>query len=48
MKALGLSTEKIHSLMHSDGVNIIRELSRYQQSADSIPEAIVGYSQTWK
>ena len=48
MKALGLSTEKIHGLMHSDGVNIIRELSRYQQNADSIPEAIVGYSQTWK
>lgn len=40
--------KNIKALKHDDGVSIIRELSKYQQSVDSIPENILGYNENWK
>jgi hypothetical protein len=40
--------KNIKTLKHDDGVSIIRELSKYQQSVDSIPENILGYNENWK
>lgn len=35
-------------LLHDDAVSIIRELSKYQQTVDDIPENILGYDENWK
>lgn len=40
--------KNIKALKHDDGVSIIRELSKYQQNVDSIPENILGYNENWK
>jgi hypothetical protein len=47
IKLLGYN-KNIKELMHDDAVAIIRELSKYQQSVDSIPEDILGYNENWK
>jgi hypothetical protein len=38
----------VRSLMHEDGVSIIRELSKYQQTIDQIPSDLLGYTEEWK
>lgn len=50
IEMLGLLSfdKNIKVLKHDDGVSIIRELSKYQQSVDSIPENILGYNENWK
>lgn len=40
--------KNIKSLMHDDAVSIIRELSKYQQNIDDIPDNIIGYDEDWK
>lgn len=47
IKLLGYN-KNIKELMHDDAVSIIRELSKYQQSVDSIPENVLGYNENWK
>lgn len=47
VKLLGYDKD-IKTLMHDDAVSIIRELSKYQQQVDSIPENILGYNDSWK
>lgn len=47
IKLLGYD-KTIKDLQHDDAVAIIRELSKYQQAIDSIPESILGYDQNWK
>lgn len=48
LKQNNLDDQNIYSLHHEDAVNIIRLLSRYQQSVADIPESILGYSSEWK
>lgn len=48
IKSLYSECDNIYSLTHSQAVNIIRELSRYQQDLDLIPENIKGYQESWK
>lgn len=47
IKLLGYD-KNIKELMHDDAVSIIRELSKYQQSVDDIPDGILGYNENWK
>jgi hypothetical protein len=47
IKILGYN-KNIKELMHDDAVSIIRELSKYQQTVDNIPESILGYNENWK
>jgi hypothetical protein len=44
---LSLDGKNIKKLLHDDGVKLIRELSRYQQDIDSIPEDIKPYESNW-
>lgn len=44
---LSLDGKNIKKLLHDDGVRLIRELSRYQQEIDSIPEDIKPYDSNW-
>ena len=41
-------SNNVRSLMHEDGVSIIRELSKYQQTIDQIPSDLLGYTEEWK
>jgi len=43
-----LKIDNIYSLTHESAVDIIRMLSKYQQTIDSIPPTILGYSNEWK
>lgn len=45
---LGIEEKSIKNIGHEKGVEIIRELSKYQQSVDTIPANLKGYSDTWK
>lgn len=48
LQSNNLDHENLYNLHHEDAVNIIRLLSRYQQSVSDIPENILGYSSEWK
>lgn len=48
LKLNNLDSENVYNLQHEDAVNIIRLLSRYQQTISEIPENILGYSSEWK
>lgn len=43
-----ISAENIYVLTHDSAVDIIRLLSKYQQNMDTIPSAILGYTNEWK
>lgn len=45
---LGIEEKNVRNIDHSHGISIIRELSKLQQSLDSIPSELKGYSDTWK
>jgi hypothetical protein len=45
---MSLSIDNIKNLTHDNAVSIIRELSKLQQSVDSIPDSIKTYDQNWK
>ena len=47
ISSMGL-IENIKALMHDDAVSIIRELSKYQQNMENIPQPVKGYSESWK
>jgi len=47
IKVLGYN-KNIKELMHDDAVSIIRELSKYQQNVDDIPQNMLGYNENWK
>lgn len=46
--SMSLSIDNIKNLTHDNAVSIIRELSKLQQSVDSIPDSIKTYDQNWK
>jgi hypothetical protein len=48
IKSIYTECDNIYNLTHSQAVNIIRELSRYQQDLDLIPESVKGYQESWK
>lgn len=45
---LSVDPLNIKSVSHDIGVNIIRELSKYQQNLGAIPPKLVGYDPTWR
>lgn len=45
---LSVVRTSIYDISHDDGVRIIKELSTYQTSLDSIPNTIKGYDSGWK
>jgi hypothetical protein len=47
-ETLGIEEKNVKNIDHDRGVEIIRELSKYQQSVDTIPADLKGYSDTWK
>lgn len=46
--ALSIDPSNIRSIGHDMAVNIIRELSKYQQNLDTIPSKLVGYDSSWR
>jgi hypothetical protein len=47
-KQNNLDSTNIYTVSHDSAISIIRLLSKYQTSADSIPVDIIGYSKDWK
>jgi len=43
-----LESKNIYAIEHSDGVEIIRALSKYQQNLDDIPQDILSYTSDWR
>lgn len=48
IESMNLPHDNIKNLTHDNAVSIIRELSKLQQSVDSIPDNIKTYDQNWK
>ena len=48
LKLNGIEDKNIYNTSHSDAVDIIRQLSKYQQDVDNIPEDILEYTSEWK
>jgi hypothetical protein len=48
LKQQSMEVKNIYDLAHQDAVDIIRLLSKYQQSVGEIPEDIIGYNNEWK
>jgi hypothetical protein len=45
---LSVDSSNISNISHEDAVNILRELSKYQQNVDSIPQKLHGYDPSWR
>jgi len=45
---LGFDNNNVRNLTHKEAVDIIRQLSSYQQDIDSIPEILKGYTEQWR
>lgn len=45
---MNIVVDNIHSIQHEDAVKVIRELSKYQQNIDNIPEHILEYDSNWR
>lgn len=45
---MSIDATTINSISHEDAVNILRELSKYQQNVDSIPQKLHGYDPSWR
>jgi hypothetical protein len=43
-----LPSKNVHDLLHEQAIQVIRNLSSYQQNVSSIPEKIIGYDKEWK
>lgn len=48
IESMNFPSDNIKNLTHDNAVSIIRELSKLQQSVDSIPDNIKTYDQNWK
>jgi len=48
LKQQSLDNKNIYDLAHQDAVDIIRLLSKYQQTVSDIAEDIIGYNNEWK
>lgn len=46
--SLNYKTDNIYSLDHEQGVDIIKNLSTYQQNTSMIPDTILGYDSNWR
>lgn len=44
----GCDSANINSISHDSAVEIIRELSKYQQDTSIIPQHMIGYDQSWR
>lgn len=44
----GHTEKNVYNIQHTDGIDIIKLLSSYQQNIDNIPEDIKGYDVNWK
>lgn len=47
-EVLGVEEKNVKNIDHDRGVEMIRELSKHQQSVDTIPANLKGYTDTWK
>lgn len=45
---MGADISNISNISHDTAVEIIRELSRYQQDISNIPEGLLGYEPSWR
>lgn len=45
---LSVDSSNISNISHEDAVSILRELSKYQQNVDSIPQKLHGYDPSWR
>ena len=45
---LSIDPTNIYSVSHDHAISVIRELSKYQQTIDSIPSKLFGYDSTWR
>jgi hypothetical protein len=45
---LSIDSTNIRNIDHDTGVNIIRQLSKYQQNLNDIPSKLVGYDNEWR
>jgi hypothetical protein len=45
---LNYKEDNIYNLDHEQGVDIIKNLSTYQQNTSMIPENILGYTPNWR
>lgn len=43
-----LESKNIYTISHEEAVNVIRLLSKYQQTMADIPDNIIGYTKDWK
>lgn len=48
IESLDIDNSNIRNLTHANAVDILRKLSTYQQSVDSIPENIKNYTEEWR
>lgn len=46
--ASSINTDNINSISHDNAVNLIRDLSSYQQNMSNIPDNIKGYDSSWR
>ena len=48
LSSLDIIEDNVHNISHTDGIRVIRELSRYQQNMNDIPEKLMGYESNWR
>lgn len=48
MLDLSIDPSNINNVTHENAVNILRELSRYQQNVETIPQKLQGYESSWR
>ena len=46
--SLNYKNDNVYALDHEQGVDIIKNLSTYQQNTSMIPESILGYDSNWR
>lgn len=47
IKSLDIKQDNVKTILHSDALSVIRELSSFQQKTDDIPQTIQGYINNW-
>ena len=47
IKSLDIKQDNVKTILHSDALSVIRELSSFQQKTDDIPQTIKGYINNW-
>lgn len=47
IKSLDIKQDNVKTILHSDALSVIRELSSFQQKTDDIPQTVKGYINNW-